>query len=129
MERIFGAYDIRGLYPKEINESVVSKIADLLGRKVFRDGAIILGHDARKSSPLLYRSVGQALEAQNIKIMRAGLITTPMLSFLVNRFKASGGIMITASHNPKNYNGLKMVGRKAIPISGREIYQLIKNSY
>ena len=126
---IFKAYDIRGRYPKEINEEVVAKIArEVRGR--LGGGKIVVGHDARLSSPALYKSVLQSLKIKKFlpagrqvkfKIEAVGLATTPMLYFLVNKLKAAGGIMITASHNPKEFNGLKIVGKKAIPISGAEI--------
>ena len=137
---IFKAYDIRGRYPQEINEEVVSKIttvlADYFRSKVKRSlpagrqeasKVIVVGYDARLSSPALYRSVLRSLKPKtyNLTPIPVGMITTPMLYFLVNHFKAAGGIMITASHNPKEYNGLKVVGSKAVPMSGEEIYKLI----
>jgi len=130
---IFKAYDIRGRYPKEINEEVVAKIArEVRGR--LGGGKIVVGHDARLSSPALYKSVLQSLKIKKFlpagrqvkfKIEAVGLATTPMLYFLVNKLKAAGGIMITASHNPKEFNGLKIVGKKAIPIGGAEIKKWI----
>ena len=122
---IFRAYDIRGLYPEEINEEVVGKIGKVLG-KYFGGGKIVVGYDARLSSLSLYKTLNDELRIMNnVNLLEAGLITTPMLTFLVNKLGASGGVMITASHNPKEYNGLKMVGRGGIPISGEEIYNLI----
>jgi len=124
--KIFKAYDIRGKYPKEINERAVFKIAKklpkLLGRK------IVVAHDARLSSPKLYRAAIKGIKYQvsGIRIIEAGLATTPMFYFLVNKLKADGGIMVTASHNPKEYNGLKVVGKYARPISGYDIYELYK---
>ena len=124
---IFKAYDIRAHYPREINRQVIVEIARALAC-LFRLGKIIVGYDARLSSPKLYKALTQALLSANpkVRVVKAGLMTTPMLYFLVNYFKAQGGIMITASHNPKEYNGLKIVGPKAAPISGREIYELYK---
>ena len=120
--KIFKAYDIRGRYPSEINEKAVAEIAKklpkLLGNK------IIVAHDARLSSPALYRAVLKGLQHSDI-LKNVGMTTTPMFYFLVNKLKASGGIMVTASHNPKNYNGLKVVGKNAKPISGKEIQKLI----
>lgn len=132
---IFGAYDIRGKYPNEINEKVVGEIIPAIFKvlKVKKSGAkIVVGHDVRLSSPSLYKAVIRtlkSLQTKNYKLqtITAGMITTPMLYFLVNKLKAAGGIMITASHNPKNYNGLKVVGHKATPISGKEIYGLYKS--
>ncbi|MDP3901733.1 MAG: hypothetical protein Q8Q37_02025 [bacterium] len=122
---IFKAYDIRGVYPTEINEDIVVKISKALAR-YFKKGTIIVGHDARLSSPSLHKVVLKNLTTNyKLQVIDIGLVTTPMLYFLVNHFKSVGGIMITASHNPKNYNGLKVVGAKARPISGKEISELI----
>lgn len=144
---IFKAYDIRGKYPGEINEKVVSEITTALAR-YFKKGAIVIGRDARLSSPSLYRAVIKVLSDINKSRMHAndankfsrhshglalssrrviaiGLTTTPMFYFLVNYFKAVGGIMITASHNPPEFNGLKVVEEKAVPMSGEDIRKLL----
>ncbi len=160
MDNIFRAYDIRGKYPDEINEKIVEKITQFLGRyfalKIKNQqlkAVIIIGYDARLSSLRLYRAAIKGIKysvrlhcnkvvadglARNaphndasryadIKIIKAGMITTPMLYFLVNEFNADGGIMITASHNPKDYNGLKIVGKKVVPINGKEILKIMNN--
>lgn len=121
--KIFKAYDIRGKYPKEINERVVFEIAQKLP-KIFK-GKIVVGRDARLSSPTLYKAVIGGLKAKShkLKAIPAGIVTTPMLYFLVNKLKADGGIMVTASHNPKEYNGLKIVGKYAQPLSGKDVYE------
>jgi phosphomannomutase len=125
-KKIFKAYDVRGIYPNEINEEIVSKIISAVVKKN-RPLKIIVGHDARLSSPNLYRAAIKKLTAYKPRIstVKIGLITTPMLSFLTNWFRADLGIMITASHNPKEYNGLKIVGKNAVPISGKEIGELV----
>ena len=126
--KIFSPYDIRGKYPEEINESVVSEITSYLPKIFqFKVKIIIIGHDARLSSPSFYQTINKQLTTNNrqLTIIPIGLSTTPMFYFLVNHFKADGGIMITASHNPKEYNGLKIVGKNAIPISGEEILKII----
>jgi len=125
-KNIFKAYDIRGRYPQEINEKTMAEIAPLLA-KIFKNKKIIIGHDARLSSPLLYQAIIKELKKYKIKkIISIGLATTPMIYFLVNNLKTDGGIIITASHNPKEYNGLKVVGKKAKMISGYEISKLIR---
>jgi phosphomannomutase/phosphoglucomutase len=124
---IFGAYDIRGRYPEEINERVVRMIAEALSQTLFRRGRIVVAHDVRLSSPSLYRAVLSAFRGRAAKVVRVGLATTPMLYFLVNELKAQGGIMVTASHNPAEENGLKIVGRGGRPKSGREILKLISH--
>lgn len=124
---IFKSYDVRGKYPKEINEKDVEIIAGALAAH-FRFGEVMVGHDARKSSPKLYRAVIRGLEKANSKItlIRVGLITTPLLYFLVNRVGARGGVMVTASHNPKEYNGIKAVGSNAEPLSGKDIWKMVE---
>ena len=125
---IFKAYDIRGKYPDEINEKIVSNIITALIKNI-KPKTVVIGHDARLSSPSLYKTtiktIQKTLVASGYTLYPAKLITTPMLYFLVNYFKADMGIMITASHNPKEYNGLKIVGKNAVPISGKEIFHLI----
>ncbi len=128
-QTIFRAYDIRGKYPAQINaETVKAAIPAIIqaigGKKASR--TLILGHDARLSSPELYAACIQALgKEKGVTVIQAGLITTPMLYFLVNKHKAAGGITVTASHNPKEYNGLKMVREQAIPVSGKDVLKYI----
>lgn len=124
---LFGSYNVRGIYPKDINEEVVYKISWATA-KIIKRGRMVVGHDARLSSPSLYRAALAALKKSGLKIriIPAGLISTPMLYFLVNHLKAGGGINITASHNPKEYNGLKIVGKGAEPIHALEILKIIE---
>ena len=120
--KIFKAYDVRGKYPDEINEAAVEKICGSLGR-YFKKGAVVIGHDARLSSSSLYKAAIDGIKKtrKSGEFFLVGMVTTPMLYFLVNRLKATGGIMVTASHNPKEFNGLKIMGPKADPISGEDI--------
>lgn len=126
---IFKAYDIRGVYPSELNEEVAVRVASAL-HSLFHRGPIVVGHDARISSPALYHALlqGFALSHHAPRVIRAGIITTPMLTFLVHHFHATGGVMITASHNPKEYNGIKVVTAGGIPLSGKEIEQALRNT-
>ena len=119
---IFKEYDIRGIYPTDMNEF----IAELVGKtvaKLWKSGKIVLAHDARIGSKELYATLLKTITQENkkIRIEKIGLATTPMFYFFVHKLKAQGGIMITASHNPKEWNGMKIVGKNAIPISGLEI--------
>ena len=127
---IFKAYDVRGKYPAEINESAFADIVRGIKRKL--RGKVVIGHDARLSSKSLYKAVinelKNAARAGGVKIIKGGLMTTPMLYFLVNALRADAGLMITASHNPKEYNGLKIVGRQARPVSGKEILAFLDKS-
>ncbi len=145
--KIFRAYDIRGVYRKDFTDRDAAAIGRACARlfgpirriRPIRPISVVVGHDARLSSPALYRAVitgmrnyelgmrGKKTVLRNAKfiIHSAGLITTPMLAFLVNALKADGGVMITASHNPKEWNGFKIVGAKGIPVSGKELRRWI----
>jgi phosphomannomutase len=125
-EKIFKAYDIRGKYPQEINEDAASEITEGLGGYFGKKSKIIIGKDVRLSSSSLYGAVINGFKKSKIKIIKIGLATTPMFYFLVNKLKANGGVMVTASHNPKNYNGMKVVGKRAMPVSGTEIFKNLK---
>jgi phosphomannomutase len=130
---IFKAYDIRGKYPSEINEVVVFEISRVLGRfwSDSRKGKIIVACDGRLSSPKLYKAAIAGLEEEikeRARVIRVGLATTPIFYFLVNKLGAVGGIMVTASHNPKEYNGLKVVRFGAEMISGKEILKMMTSS-
>lgn len=129
---IFKPYDVRGKYPQEINEKIIIKIISSLILKFKRKNKklkIIIGRDCRLSSLSLYeaaiKTIKRTLTVDNYDLRAADLITTPMLSFLTSHFNADFGIMVTASHNPKEYNGLKIVGENAIPINGKEILKFM----
>lgn len=122
---IFKAYDIRGVYPGEIDEAAAGEITRAVP-SLWGKGRVVVARDARLSSPSLYRAVVQAFKSAGIPIVEIGIATTPMFYFFVNRLKAAGGVMVTASHNPKEYNGLKVVGRGAVPIGGKEVYREVR---
>ena len=124
---IFRAYDIRGKFPGEINE----KVADIVIAKLvrhFKPKTAIIARDARLSSPRLYSAVRTRLEKEGVHIIELGLITTPAFYYCANISRADFGVMITASHNPKNYNGLKPVLRGALRLSGKEVFKIIGKS-
>jgi phosphomannomutase len=114
---IFKAYDVRGLYPSEINEEA----ARLIGRGfVAYLGAkrIAVSRDMRLSSPSLAAAFIEGATAQGADVVDYGMMGTDMLYFAVARDRHDGGVQITASHNPKEYNGIKMVRKEAFPLSG-----------
>jgi phosphomannomutase len=116
---IFKAYDVRGTYPQEVNEDV----ARAIGRAfVAYLGArrIAVGRDMRLSSPSLAAAFIDGATLQGADVVDYGMIPTDMLYFAVARDRHEGGVEITASHNPKQYNGMKMVRREAFPLSGDE---------
>jgi len=121
-ENIFKAYDIRGKYPGEINEDAAYRIARAFARYLKLGNAdgrllkIAVSADARASSPSLKEAFLEGLENENVEIIDAGITTTPMHYFIVNRAEADGGAMITASHNPAVFNGVKLCKKGAVPI-------------
>ena len=119
---IFRAYDIRGIYPKEINEEVAYKIgqafvqflSSLKAKSKKQKLNIVVGRDNRISSPLLQKSLVQGIIDSGAKVIDIGFSTTPMLYFATAHYKFDGGIEISASHNPSRYNGFKLVREKRI---------------
>lgn len=128
-KNIFRAYDVRGEYPSEVNARVVETIARAVGQHL-DTGTIVIAHDGRTSSPALAFAVSRGLTAARPRtdLLDLGLATTPMFYFFVASLHAAGGIMVTASHNPKEMNGLKVVGPGALPISGVEVGQFVKHA-
>jgi phosphomannomutase len=116
---IFKAYDVRGLYPSEVNEEA----ARLIGRAfVSYLGArrIAVSRDMRVSSPAVAAAFIDGARAQGADVVDYGMMATDMMYFAVARDGHDGGAQITASHNPKEYNGIKLVRREAFPLSGEE---------
>lgn len=115
-EAIFKAYDIRGIYPTEINELDVYKIAQAFCAFV-KPTEVVIGSDIRLSSPSLKRVAIKAVTDLGIKVIDVGEISTDMLYFSVAHYKYASGFSLTASHNPKEYNGMKCVREDSRPIS------------
>jgi phosphomannomutase len=114
---IFKAYDVRGLYPQEINEDA----ARLIGRgfvAYLNAKRIAVSRDMRLSSPSVAAAFIDGARAQGADVVDYGLMGTDMLYFAVARDGHDGGAQITASHNPKQYNGIKLVRQEAFPLSG-----------
>jgi phosphomannomutase len=114
---IFKAYDIRGVYPSEVNEETARAIgaAFIVYLKANR---VAVGRDMRFSSPALRASFIEGAASQGAEVVDYGMIATDMLYFAVARDQHDGGVQITASHNPKQYNGMKLVRKEAFPLSG-----------
>ena len=124
MSDIFRAYDVRGIYPDELNEEIAGKIAGatvkFLNAHSTGSGQakkLVVGEDARVSSPALRKAVLDGATKAGCDVYYIGQCTTPLFYFSVNKLSADGGIMVTASHNPPEYNGLKIVGEKSKPVS------------
>lgn len=126
---IFKAYDIRGVYQKEIDND----FAYLLGKAFItytKAKDVVVGYDGRKSSPKLFENLKKGIIESGANLIEIGQVSTPMCYFSVNQGKHDAGIMITASHNPKDWNGFKLMREKAEPIDlehgSLEILKLIK---
>lgn len=119
---IFKAYDIRGIYKKDFEAKDAIKIgkavAKFLKGNKRRPLTIVVGRDNRLSSSALAKAIKTGIKLQGVNVIDIGFSTTPMFYFGVHFLKADGGVMITASHNPPEYNGFKLVREEAIPISG-----------
>lgn len=112
---IFKAYDIRGIYPEEVNETTAYKIGCSFAKFIER-GTVVVGMDNRSSSEKLKKNLIKGLVNSGCKVLDLGLSSTPMFYFAVGILKANGGICVTASHNPADYNGFKFVKKNVIPI-------------
>lgn len=115
MKEIFKAYDIRGIYPEEINE----KLVEATGRAFvtyMKAKTVAVASDKRSSSPSLLAALKKGITEAGADVIELGLLSTPMLYFAASRLAIDGAIMVTASHNPGEYNGLKLCKKNAVPI-------------
>jgi phosphomannomutase / phosphoglucomutase len=113
--RLFGTNGIRGVAGTEIDSGLAFRVGSALGT-LFPKRRVLVGRDGRLSSPMLLEGVAAGLLAQGNAVEDHGLITTPALEFMVKNLSHSAGIMITASHNPPEYNGFKVVDSDGIEI-------------
>ena len=112
---IFKAYDIRAIYPEELNESLAKKIGNCFAQII--DGkTILISRDMRESSKPLMEALIEGILDTGRDVIDIGLASTPMMNFAVGEFGYDAGVQVTASHNPKEYNGFKTVGKETIPI-------------
>jgi phosphomannomutase len=126
---IFKTYDIRGVYPSEVNEEVAHWLGAAFVKfiKPNKNKIFVVGRDNRLSSLPLEKKLIEGILYMGGKVIDLGLTTTPMFYWAVKHFKAEGGIQVSASHNPPEYNGFKMVKKDSIPISSLSGLLDIKN--
>jgi len=120
---IFKTYDIRGIYPDQLNEEVAYRIGKAYAHLLKKENPnkelnIVVGNDMRLSGPQLKTKLLQGLIESNINVINIGLASTPTFYFAVAFYGYDGGIQVSASHNPKEYNGMKLVRSRSVPISG-----------
>ncbi len=127
-EKIFKAYDVRATYPSPLNEEAAWKVghatAQFLkrstasgdGHELARKDTIAVGRDMRTHSPALAGALVEGIRSTGMNVIDVGMIDTSFIYFAINHLDCVGGIQVTASHNPPNYNGFKISGPKAKPI-------------
>lgn len=115
--KAFKAYDVRGLYPSELDEEGAYAIGRAYA-EVFEPKAVAVGRDMRLSSPAMTAAVMEGVADAGADVVDVGMVGTEMLYFAVGSLGLDGGIAVTASHNPKEYTGMKIVRRGALPVGG-----------
>jgi len=112
---IFKAYDIRGTVPEQLDASLAYGIGRATARFIGAD-RLVVGRDARTHSPELAAALIRGINDEGVSVIDLGLVSTPMVYYAVNSTGAGGGISVTASHNPAQYNGFKICREQAIPV-------------
>ncbi|MFT4541012.1 MAG: phosphomannomutase [Planctomycetota bacterium] len=113
---IFKAYDIRGLYPSELDTNLARKIGHAFATHL-KAKRLLVGRDMRVHSPAVADAVIEGMRDAGANVVSIGLASTPMAYFAIGSQDVDGGLCVTASHNPGEYNGMKLCGRGATPIS------------
>ncbi len=134
-DKIFKAYDIRGVYGQDFNDTLAYKLGLAFTELRKNDPdyepgkqlKIAVGADMRISSPSLKLALLKGLVDSGVEAVDLGIVSTPTLYFSVGNFGYDGGIMISASHNPKEWNGFKMVRKNGLPVSGETGIEWLKN--
>ena len=112
----FKAYDVRGRIPSELNQDVAFRIGVGIA-SYFSAESVVVGYDVRPSSIDILNALTKGMNSQGVKVLSIGLCGTEEIYFATNHLNTDAGVMITASHNPADYNGLKIVGKGAKPVS------------
>ena len=115
-QSIFKAYDIRGTYPEQINGNVAYGIGQTFCRLVGNGSRVCIARDVRLSGPELRENLLAGLSGSSLEISEIGVVPTPVIYFALVKYGFDGGIMITASHNPPEWNGFKIYGKSGAPI-------------
>jgi Phosphomannomutase len=122
----FKAYDVRGRIPSELNEDVAYRIGAGVA-SYFAAESVVVGYDVRPSSIDILNALTKGINSKGAKVYSIGLCGTEEIYFATNHLNTDAGVMITASHNPADYNGLKIVGKGAKPVSMDSGLDEIKN--
>ncbi len=129
---IFKSYDVRGIYPQDFNEEIASKITEAF-IKVFSLKKAVLAKDVRESGPRLYDSIKDTFLKKGVDLIDVGTVSTDMFYFAVGSNDVDGGLTISASHNPREWNGMNFSKKNAEPISSEtglsDIKQLVLDNF
>ncbi|MBN1358468.1 phosphoglucosamine mutase [Candidatus Bathyarchaeota archaeon] len=125
--KLFGTNGIRGLTNKELTPEIAVKVGSAIGT-FFGNKNLLIGHDARTSGPMFAKAVISGLTATGCNVFFAGMASTPALQYAVKNHRMDGGVIITASHNPPEYNGIKVIWKDGVEISHEQETQ-IENTY
>jgi len=123
--RLFGTNGIRGIVNEELTPEFAIRVAQAIGT-FFNHGEILLGFDGRSSNTMLANAVTSGIVSTGCNVHDCGMAPTPCVQFAVKNHKLSGGVMITASHNPPEYNGLKVLWRDGVEISRKQEIEVEK---
>ncbi len=126
--KLFGTNGIRGLVNVELTPEMAIKVGASIGTFFGKDKNLLVGHDARTSGPMFSKAVISGLTATGCNVFFAGMAPTPSLQFAVKNHKMDGGVIITASHNPPEYNGIKVIWSDGIETSHEQEVE-IENIY
>ena len=127
MDKLFGTNGVRGIFGKDFNLEFINDLVISIANH-FENGKILVAFDGRHSSRTIEKTISAALNYSGLDCHLAGLVPTPCLEFATKNFGYDGGIMITASHNPPEYNGIKIVSSDGVEIS-RDDEKKIENIY
>lgn len=124
-DRIFRKYDIRGIVYEDLTDEVVENIGKAFGTTMMREGrqSLVIGYDCRLSHKRFRDALSKGLISTGAEVIDAGMVPTPLQYYAIYKLKAAGGVMITGSHNPPEYNGFKMC-RGTMPLFDTEITKL-----
>ncbi len=129
--KAFKAYDIRGVYGKDLNKEIIYKIGFFLPQ-VLPAEEYLIGRDVRLSSDEAFEALAKGLTDAGVNVADAGLTTTPMIYWGTGKYKFGASVMITASHNPKEYNGLKVSAADVLPVGYdnglNKVEELVENA-
>jgi len=120
--KYFGTDGIRGIFGDDLTIELASKVANAI--VTYKPKKIIVGYDTRESSPALFDAMAKVFTQNKIKVVNVGVAPTMAVAFLTRELGCDYGVMITASHNPPKYNGIKVFDKKGEKLDGQELEDL-----